>query len=189
MTRHLFVAARTLLLFTLVCGLLYPMALTAFAALLPGRSHGSVVVDSRGQVVGSALLGQNVTDPGLFWSRPSASDTSGETSGGSNLGPASARLAEQVREREQALRAANPEATGPVPPDALTASSSGLDPHISAAYARWQAPRVARATGVPLSDVLTLVDTHTERAFLGFLGQDRVNVLELNVALREQTGR
>ncbi len=137
----------------------------------------------RGNVVGSSLLGQAAAGPQWFQARPSVSDHSGDTSGGSNLGPDAADLATAVAERETALRAANPDAPASIPPDALTASGSGLDPHISPAYAAYQVPRVAAARGLSVAQVQRLVAAHTQHAALGFIGQDRVNVTELNVAL------
>lgn len=182
MTRQLSAALKTLLVLTLVCGVLYPAAVLAVGLVVPDRADGKpVVVD--GREVGSALLGQPPSGPEWFQGRPSASDAAGDTSGGSNLGPSNPDLATAVTEREDALRAANPAAPQTIPPDALTTSASGLDPHISPAYARWQAPRVAAERGLDEARVLDLVRQHTREAALGFVGQDRVDVLELNVAL------
>lgn len=182
MTRQLLAATKALLVLTLVCGVGYPAALLAAAQLVPGRAAGQpVVVD--GREVGSHLLGQPPSGPEWFQGRPSASDASGETSGGSNLGPSNPDLAAAVTDREAALRAEYPGATTPVPPDALTASASGLDPDISPAHARWQAPRIAKARDLQVEQVLAIVGDHVEEAPLGILGQDRVNVLDLNVAL------
>ena len=182
MTRQLGAAVRALLVLTVVCGVLYPAAVLVVALLVPDRAAGQPVVVG-GREVGSALLGQPPSGPEWFQGRPSASDASGDTSGGSNLGASNPDLAATVAEREAALRAANPDAPPTIPADALTASASGLDPDISPGYARWQAPRVAAARGLEESRVLQLVDQHVTRAPLGVLGQDRVNVLELNVAL------
>ena len=124
-----------------------------------------------------------VGTPEWFQARPSASDHTGDTSGGSNLGPTSEDLAAAVAERETALREANPDAPAKIPPDALTASGSGLDPHISPEYAAYQAPRVATARGMSLDQVRALIADHTETATLGFIGQERVNVTELNVSI------
>ncbi|WP_404385756.1 potassium-transporting ATPase subunit KdpC [Knoellia locipacati] len=187
MTRQLLAATKALLVLTLVCGVGYPAALLAVAQLVPGRAAGQpVVVD--GREVGSHLLGQPPSGPEWFQGRPSASDASGGTSGGSNLGPSNPELAAAVADRRTALRAENPAAPASIPADALTASASGLDPDISPAYARWQAPRVAQARGVEVDTVLDLVAKHVDEAPLGVLGQDRVNVLDLNVALAALVG-
>lgn len=184
MTKQLWAATRALLALTVLLGLAYPLALCGVALALPGQAHGSPVTTGGGQVVGSALLGQAAADPGWFQARPSASDYAGDTSGGSNWGPNAPELAAALTDRETALRAANPQApAGPIPPDALTASSSGLDPHISPAYARWQAPRVAAARGLSLAEVQRLIEANTTAGELGFLGEDRVNVTTLNAAL------
>jgi K+-transporting ATPase ATPase C chain len=180
--RQLGAALKALLVLTVLLGVLYPLAILGVAQLLPGRAGGSLV-EVDGRVVGSSLLGQAVQGPGWFHGRPSASDSAGDTSGGSNLGPSSAALAGLAAQRAAALRAANPGAPATIPPDALTASASGLDPDISPAYAAYQVPRVAAARGMSVARVQALVDAHTEHAVLGFLGQDRVNVTELNVAL------
>ncbi len=183
MTRQLSAALKALLVLTVLCGVLYPAAILAVGLLVPDRAAGQPV-EVGGREVGSALLGQPPSGAEWFQGRPSASDASGETSGGSNLGPSNPDLATAVAEREQALRAANPDAPQDIPADALTASGSGLDPDVSPAYARWQAPRVAAARGLDVSQVLRLVGDHVRPAPLGgLMGQDRVNVLELNVAL------
>ena len=183
MTKQLWAAARALIVLTAILGIGYPLAITAVARLLPGPAAGSIITVA-GQPVGSALLGQAAAAPQWFQSRPSVSDHSGETSGGSNWGPSAAELATDVAARAAELRAANPQApAGPIPPDALTASASGLDPHISPAYAAWQAPRVAAARGMTVSEVQRLIDANTTPGELGFLGADRVNVTTLNVAL------
>ena len=182
MTRQLGAAVRALLVLTVVCGVLYPAAMLGVALLVPDRAAGQPVLLG-GREVGSALLGQPPSGPEWFQGRPSVSDASGDTSGGSNLGPSSPQLAATVAQREDALRLANPDVAQTIPPDALTASASGLDPDISPEYARWQAPRVAAARGLDLDRVIRLVDEHVTSAPLGVLGQDRVNVLALNVAL------
>ncbi len=181
-TRQLVAALKALLVLTLVLGVLYPAALLAVGLVLPVQAQGSLIrVD--GAVVGSSLLGQAATGPQWFQARPSVSDHAGDTSGGSNLGPDAGQLAAATAQREAALREANPDAPATIPPDALTASGSGLDPHISPAYAAYQAPRVAKARGMTVQQVQALVAAHTEKAALGFIGQDRVNVTELNAAL------
>lgn len=186
--KHLWAATKALLVLTLLLGVGYPLALTGLALAMPSRAHGSAVTEA-GREIGSALLGQAATDPKWFQARPSASEYSGETSGGSNWGPSAPDLQKEIADREAALRKANPQApAGPIPADALTASGSGLDPHISPAYAAWQAPRVAAAWGLPRQQVDRLVAEHTESAPLGFLGNDRVNVTLLNAALAALAG-
>ena len=181
-TRQLLAALKALLALTVLLGVLYPAAILVVGLVLPGQSKGSLI-EVDGKVVGSSLLGQAAEGPQWFQARPSASDYSGDTSGGSNLGPSSEDLATSVQERQAALRAANPDAPATTPSDALTASGSGLDPHISPEYAAYQAPRVAQARGMTLQQVQTLVAAHTQQPALGFIGQDRVNVTELNAAL------
>ena len=181
-SRQLWAALKALLVLTVVLGIVYPAAILAVGLVLPGQANGSLL-EVDGKVVGSSLLGQATEGPQWFRARPSASDQSGDTSGGSNLGPSSEDLATTVAERETALRETNPDAPSTIPADALTASGSGLDPHISPAYAAYQAPRVAKARRMTLQQVQALVVAHTEPAALGFVGQDRVNVTELNVAL------
>lgn len=171
---------------TLVCGLLYPLLVTGVAqAAFPAQANGSLVVRD-GQVVGSRLIGQPFSAPGYFWGRPSATApmaNNGGGSGGSNQGPLNPALQEAVTGRIAALRALDPGNTAPVPVDLVTSSASGLDPEISLAAARYQAARVARARQLPIGQVDTLVERHTERPFLGLFGQARVNVLALNMAL------
>ncbi len=180
----------TLVLFvllSLVTGVLYPLAVTGVAqSVFPHEAAGSLIRDRAGHAVGSVLIGQNFTGPGHFWGRPSATAPmpyNAGASGGSNLGPANPALAEAVKARIEALRAADPGNTVPVPVDLVTASASGLDPHISVAAARYQAPRVARARGLPLERVEALVRSHTEAPLLPWLGEAGVNVLALNLAL------
>ncbi|SFE98543.1 potassium-transporting ATPase subunit KdpC [Paracidovorax wautersii] len=167
-------------------GLLYPAAVTGAAqALFPWQAQGSLL-EQGGQAVGSALIGQPFSDPRNFWSRPSATAPmpyNGAASGGSNLGPLNPALADAVQARVQALREADPGNTAPVPVDLVTASASGLDPHISPAAARYQAARVARLRGLPEATVQTLIDKNTEAPLWGLLGEPRVNVLALNLAL------
>ncbi len=167
-------------------GLLYPAAVTGAAqALFPWQAQGSLL-ERGGQTVGSTLIGQPFSDPRNFWSRPSATAPmpyNGSASGGSNLGPLNPALADAVKERVKALRDADPGNTAPVPVDLITASASGLDPHISPAAARYQAARVARLRELPETTVQALIDRYTETPLWGLLGEPRVNVLELNLAL------
>lgn len=188
MTRQLLPALRALLVLTVLLGIGYPMAITAVAMSVPAQAHGSLI-RINGEVVGSSLLAQAAPGPQWFQARPSASEWSGETSGGSNLGPNEPDLAGSVAQRRAELTTANPDAVGPVPGDALTASSSGLDPHISPAYAAWQAPRVAAARGIPIGEVESLIAAHTQDAALGILGASRVNVTDLNAALAARAAK
>jgi K+-transporting ATPase ATPase C chain len=173
-------------LLTLVTGVVYPLAVTAVAQLVFPRQANGSLLERDGTVVGSALVGQPFDDPKYFWSRPSATGPmayNGSVSSGSNLGPLSDDLASAVGTRIAALRAADPGNTAPVPIDLVTASASGLDPHISPAAARYQAARVARVRGLPEAAVLALVAEHTQGRPLGFLGEPVVAVLPLNLAL------
>lgn len=173
-------------LLTVVTGVLYPGIVTVVGRLaFPEQASGSLILRD-GHAVGSALLGQPFSDPRYFWSRPSATSPqpyNGGASSGSNLGAINPALAEAVSARVAALRAADPGSARPVPVDLVTASGSGLDPHITPAAARYQAGRVARARGLAEAAVLALVERHTEARTLGVLGEPRVNVLELNLAL------
>lgn len=171
-------------LFTLLLGLGYPLAITGVAgAALPWAAGGSLVLRG-GTVVGSSLIGQPFSEPGYFWPRPSATADApynAAASSGSNLGPTAAKLKERVAADIARLHGAG--LAGPVPADAATASGSGLDPHISPAFARAQAARVAAARGLAPAAVEALIARHTEGRLAGFIGEPRVNVLELNLAL------
>jgi K+-transporting ATPase ATPase C chain len=173
-------------LLTVITGVLYPGIVTVVGRLaFPGQATGSVIMRD-GEPAGSALLGQPFSDPRYFWGRPSATGPqpyNGGASSGSNLGPINPALAEAVAGRVEALRAADPGNDAPVPVDLVTASGSGLDPHITPAAARYQAARVARLRGMTDAEVLALVERHTQGRTFGVLGEPRVNVLELNLAL------
>ena len=173
-------------LFTALTGALYPALVTAAAQLLfPQRANGSLIIED-GKIVGSRLIGQPFSEPAHFWSRPSATGPvayNAAASSGSNLGPLNPALAGAVAARVAALRAVGADDTRPVPVDLVTASASGLDPHITPAAARYQLERVARVRGLPTATVQQLVVQHTEPRTLGALGEARVNVLELNLAL------
>jgi K+-transporting ATPase ATPase C chain len=175
-----------LVVMTVLTGILYPLLVAGIARVLfPAQAAGSLVTVN-GRVVGSGLIGQAFTDPGHFWSRPSASTPqpyNGTASGGSNLGPLNPALLDAVKARIQALRAADPGNLAPVPVDLVTASASGLDPDISVAAADYQAARVARVRGLPLKQVQALIARRTAGRLLAVLGEPRVNVLELNLAL------
>lgn len=177
-------ALRVLLVMTVLTGLVYPLAVTGAAVVLfPFQAHGSLVRHA-GEVVGSALVGQAFTSPRYFLGRPSASDYEGGGAGPSNLGPTSADLVSQVRERARDLRARfTLSADERVPGDLVTSSGSGLDPHISVEAALIQAPSVARARDLPEETVLEMVKRRTEGRQFGFFGQPRVNVLLLNIDL------
>jgi potassium-transporting ATPase KdpC subunit len=191
MRRQLVPAILALLVFTIVTGLAYPLAVTGVAQLaFPARADGSLI-ERGGEVVGSRLIGQPFSGEGYFHPRPSAAGEGydGMASSASNLGPTNEKLIAAVRERATAYRQENGLAVGArVPIDAVTASGSGLDPQISTANARLQAARVARARGLPLDEVLALVAEHTDGRSLGFLGEPGVNVLELNLALDGERG-
>ena len=186
------VAVRAMLVFTLVLGVGYTALVTAIGQLaLPWQANGSPVHTADGDPVGSALIGQPFTGAdgeaiaGYFQSRPSAAGAGydGAASSGSNLGPENADLIAAIAERRATIAEREGIAESEIPPDAVTASGSGVDPHISVANARLQAPRVAEVRGVALDTVLELVDDHTAGRSLGFLGERGVNVLELNLAL------
>jgi K+-transporting ATPase ATPase C chain len=173
-------------LFTILTGALYPAVVTAAAQLMfPWQANGSLI-EQDGTVHGSRLIGQPFTRPGYFWSRPSATSPlpyNGASSSGSNLGPLNPALADAVKQRIAALRAADPGNRAPVPVDLVTTSGSGLDPHISPAAALYQVVRVAKARATEPAEVQQLVAQHTEGRTLGLLGEPRVNVLALNLAL------
>lgn len=176
-----------LLLLTMLTGVVYPLAVTGIAQVaFPRQAGGSLVHGASGQVIGSALIGQPFADPRYFWSRLSATGPfafNSAASSGSNLGPLNPTLVENAQGRIDALRAADPDNRRPIPVDLVTASGSGLDPHVSPAAAQWQVPRVARARGLGIAAVEALVARHTEGRQWGFLGEARVNVLGLNLDL------
>lgn len=171
---------------TIITGVAYPLLVTGAAqAVFPRQANGSIV-ESGGKPVGSSLLGQSFVEPRYFWSRPSATSPdpyNGTASGGSNQGPTNPALTDAAKKRIAALQAADPGNTAPVPVELVTASGSGLDPEISPAAARYQVARVARARGLDPAAVQALVEAHTEGRQFGVLGEPRVNVLALNLAL------
>ena len=179
-------AVSLFVLLSAVTGVVYPLAVTGVAqAVFPDAAAGSLIIKD-GKPVGSELIGQNFTDPKHFWGRPSATSPqpiNGTASGGSNQGPLNPALSDAVKGRIVALRAADPGNTAPVSVDLVTASGSGLDPHISIAGAQFQAARVAKARRVPLPQIQQLIEKYTEGRLLGFIGEPRVNVLRLNIAL------
>jgi len=192
---------RAFLLFILLAaltGLAYPLLITLAAqGLFPHQANGSVL-ERGGKLIGSELIGQYFDDPKYFWSRPSATDPAPYTSfnkdplsgsSGSNLGPTNEKHLKALQDRIEAMRKAHPEQEGPVPVDLVTASASGLDPHISPAAAEYQARRVARTRNMSLAEIHRLIGTHTEKRILGVLGEPRVNVLLLNLALDDESGK
>jgi potassium-transporting ATPase KdpC subunit len=179
-------ALRMLVIMTALTGVLYPLIVTGIAKVtFPHAANGSLIV-ADGKTLGSELIGQPFDNPKYFWSRPSATSPqpyNGMASSGSNLGPRNPALADAVKDRIKALRDADPGNAAAVPVDLITASGSGLDPHISAAAADYQVARVAKERGLSPDDVRRLVAGNTEGRTLGVLGEPRVNVLELNIAL------
>jgi K+-transporting ATPase ATPase C chain len=188
-----FTAIRVTLVMLLLTGIGYPLLTTGAAALLFGdKAGGSLLKDDKGQVVGSLLIGQRFAQPGYFQSRPSAAGDQGydaSASSGSNLGPTAKKLRSRIAADVQRLQKENPEAQGPVPDALVTASGSGLDPHLSPDAAEWQISRIAQSRGVAEYRVARILDAHIEARELGFLGEPRVNVLALNLALDAQFGR
>ena len=177
--------------FSLLTGVAYPAVVTLGARVLfPRQAEGSLIRDGA-EIRGSALIGQPFSGAGHFWSRPSATGPAynAAASSGSNLGPTNPALAQAVADRIAALRAADPSNTAPVPVDLVTASGSGLDPHITPAAAAYQAARVARVRGLPEAEVRQLIAVHTDGRSFGLLGEPRVNVLTLNLALDGRTSR
>jgi potassium-transporting ATPase KdpC subunit len=192
MHKELIIALRVTAVTLVLTGLIYPLVTTGLAqALFPRRANGSFLTDESGRVVGSELLGQSFSAPGYFHPRPSAAGKDGwdaTSSSGSNLGPTSGKLRDSAAEALQKLQTENPGASGPPPVELVTASGSGLDPHLSPAAALWQVPRVAQARHVTEDRVRALVESQVERRDLLVLGEPRVNVLVLNLALDRQFG-
>jgi len=177
-----------LLVLTAITGFIYPLVITGLSQVLfPHQAAGSIVMRD-GKAIGSSLIGQSFSNPKYFWSRPSATSPqpyNGLASGGSNLGPLNPALMDVVKARVEALRAVDPGNTAPIPVDLVTASASGLDPEISLAAANYQAARVARVRGLRVGEVRALIAGHARGRLFGWLGEPRVNVLEINLALDE----
>jgi potassium-transporting ATPase KdpC subunit len=193
MIGSLMIAIRTALVTLVLTGLAYPLAMTGLAQLVfPRQAEGSLVTDDKNVVIGSELIAQPFIKPGYFQPRPSAAGDKGYDaagSGGSNFGVTSKKLQERVNADVARLLKENPDAVGPVPADLVTTSASGLDPHITPEAARWQAPRVAKARGLAVERVQQVVESQIEPREVGFIGEPRVNVLLLNLALDRQFGR
>jgi len=184
--RNLLVAALMTVVTTVLFGIVYPLAMTGLAqAIFPAKANGQLIERS-GRVIGSRIIGQTFSSPGYFHGRPSAAGAGYDAanSGGTNLGPTSRKLVDAVKAAVEAAKRENPSA--PVPIDLVTSSASGLDPHVSPAAARFQAPRVARERGVGEADVRRMIEARVEGRQWGLFGEPRVNVLELNLALDER---
>lgn len=188
MRSHIRPAIVSIAIFTILTGVIYPLVVTGIAQVVfPYQANGSLIVQ-QGQVMGSELIGQSFTDPRYFWGRPSATSPfsyNAAASAGSNLGPTNPSLIDEVNARIAALKASDPLNNSPIPVDLVTASGSGLDPNISIAAALYQAPRIAKARGISEEQVKTFIDSYTQDRQFGMLGEPRVNVLELNLALDE----
>ena len=187
MIKHLKPAIILFVILSVLTGVIYPAVVTGLAQLLfPSQANGSLMTDRNGKLTGSSLIGQPFSSPGHFWGRPSATGPfpyNAGASSGSNLGPTNPALIDAVKARIQALKDADPDNKAPVPVDLITTSGSGLDPHISPAAADYQINRVAKARNMTPEKLRALVDANTESRQWGFLGESRVNVLRLNLAL------
>ena len=187
------IAIRTTIVTLVLTGLIYPFVMTGLSQVLfPWRANGSLVTDEKGQVVGSELIAQGFANPAYFQPRPSAAGEKGydaTSSGGSNLGPTSKKLQDRINDDLKRLKSENSEATGPIPAELVTTSASGLDPHLSPDAMLWQVPRVAKSRGVSPDRVKAVVDSSVEGRTFGILGEPRVNVLLVNLALDRQFGK
>jgi K+-transporting ATPase ATPase C chain len=187
------VAIRTTIVTIVLTGLIYPYVMTGLAqVLLPWRANGSLLTDEKGRVIGSELIAQGFANPAYLQPRPSAAGEKGydaAISSGSNLGSTSKKLQARIKEDLKRLKEENPDASGPVPADLVTASGSGLDPHVSPQGAIWQVPRIAKARGISSERIKAVVEANVEGRTFGILGDPRVNVLMVNLALDQQFGR
>ena len=189
MKEHVLPSLRLFLALTVLLGLVYPALVWGVGQLAFRNAADGSLLRKGERIVGSSLIGQAFSSPKLFHGRPSAAGEKGYDalqSGGTNLGPTSKKLADAVRDAVALVREQNPGASGPVPADAVTSSGSGLDPHISPEYARWQAPRVAAASGIPVADLEKMIAARTEGRFLALFGEPHVNVLLLNLDLTKR---
>ena len=187
------IAMRTTVVTLVLTGLIYPFVMTGLAQIIfPWRANGSLVMDEKGEVVGSELIAQGFANPAYLQPRPSAAEEKGydaANSSGSNLGPTSKKLRDRITRDLARLKRENPEAPDTIPAELVTASASGLDPHLSPQAALWQVPRVAKARGISPERVKTVVESSFEGRTFGILGEPRVNVLLVNLALDRQFGR
>jgi potassium-transporting ATPase KdpC subunit len=187
------IAIRTTIITIVLTGLIYPYVMTGLAQLLfPWRANGSLITDEKGQVVGSELIAQGFANPAYLQPRPSSAGDKGYdplASGGSNLGTTSKKLRDRVAADVQRLKQENPEANTPVPAELVTTSGSGLDPHISPEAALWQVPRIAKGRGIAAERIKAVIDDNVEGRMFGILGENRVNVLVVNLTLDRQFGR
>jgi K+-transporting ATPase ATPase C chain len=193
MNNALLISLRTTVITLVLTGIIYPYAVTGLAQILfPAQANGTLTTDKDGKVIGSELIAQGFANPAYFQPRPSAAGEKGydaTLSGGSNLGTTSKKLQDRVAGDLKRLKEENPDAPGPVPVELVTASGSGLDPHVSPEAALWQTPRIARARKISLEQVQSVLDSATEGRTFGLLGEPRVNVLLVNLALDRQFGR
>lgn len=182
---YLFTIVRLAVLFILLCGVVYPLVCTGIAQLaMPEQANGSLIKNEAGQVIGSELIGQNFTDPKYFHGRVSSIDYNGAASGSGNYAPSNPDLLQRTKDSIEAWKKENPDVpVNQLPVDLMTNSGSGLDPHITPASAKVQVPRISKQTGIPADKLNALVEEHTDGRELGLFGEERVNVLELNIAL------
>ncbi|MCR8632556.1 potassium-transporting ATPase subunit KdpC [Paenibacillus radicis (ex Xue et al. 2023)] len=180
------IAIRASLVFIVLCGIVYPLVCTGIAqVLMPGKANGSMIYNSKGEIVGSELIGQKVTDPKFFEGRVSSIDYKAEASGTNNYAPSNPDMLKRTQESIESWKANNPDVPiSKLPIGLITNSGSGLDPHISPESAKAQVPRISKLTGLPTAQLNTLVDANTEGRDLGLFGEPRVNVLKLNLALQ-----
>lgn len=193
MNKALLISLRTTVVTLVLTGIIYPYAVTGLAQILfPAQANGTLATDKDGKVIGSELIAQGFANPAYFQPRPSAAGEKGydaTSSGGSNLGTTSKKLQDRVAEDLKRLKEQNPDAPGTIPIELVTASGSGLDPHLSPEAALWQTPRIARARKISLEQVQSVLDSAVEGRTFGFLGEARVNVLLVNLAFDRQFGR